>query len=211
MTTKEYLIQRKLNVLDFADQMKNITEACRKMGVSRQHYYDIKNTLAEEGIEGLMEKTRRVARTKNRFDSKIEDAILDYSLHNPTHGQIRVSNELNRKHNWTISGGGVRSVWLRHQLELKALRLKRLEKWSMENTGLLTESQIKALEEQKEEKQAHGEIETHHSGFLVAQDSYYVTSKVLGKFISKPVLILIQILALQNSIRIKLRQWPLSF
>ncbi|GAB4009964.1 MAG: hypothetical protein Fur0010_01630 [Bdellovibrio sp.] len=30
------------------------------------------------------------------------------------------------------------------------------------------------MEEQKEEKQAHGEIETHHSGFLVAQDSYYV-------------------------------------
>jgi hypothetical protein len=44
MTTKEYLIQRKLNVLDFADQMKNISEACRKIGVSRQHYYDIKNT-----------------------------------------------------------------------------------------------------------------------------------------------------------------------
>ena len=65
MTTKEYLISRKLNVLDFADQMKNISEACRKMGVSRQHYYDIKNTLAEEGIEGLIEKTRKVARIKS--------------------------------------------------------------------------------------------------------------------------------------------------
>ena len=71
MTTKEYLISRKLNVLDFADQMKNISEACRRIGVSRQHYYDIKNTLAEEGIEGLMEKTRKGARLKNRFDSKI--------------------------------------------------------------------------------------------------------------------------------------------
>lgn len=30
------------------------------------------------------------------------------------------------------------------------------------------------MEEQKEEKFAHGEIETYHSGFLVAQDSYYV-------------------------------------
>ena len=174
MTTKEYLISRKLNVLDFADQMKNISEACRKIGVSRQHYYDIKNTLAEEGIEGLMEKTRKGARIKNRFDSKIEDAILDYCLHNPTHGQVRVANELNRKHNWTMSGGGVRSVWLRHNLEVKGLRLKRLEQWAAENSGLLTESQIKAMEEQKEEKQAHGEIETHHSGFLFSQDTYYV-------------------------------------
>ncbi len=49
-----------------------------------------------------------------------------------------------------------------------------MEKWSAETNGILTESQIKALEEQKEEKQAHGEIETHHSSFLLAQDSYYV-------------------------------------
>lgn len=174
MTEKQYLISRKLNVLDFADQMKNISEACRKLGVSRQHYYDIKNTLAEEGVEGLMEKTRKVARIRNRLAPEIEDAILEYSLHQPTHGQKRVANELNRKHNWKISDGGVRSVWLRHGLEVKSLRLKRLEKWAAENHGLLTESQIQAMEEQKEEKLAHGEIETHHSGFLVAQDSYYV-------------------------------------
>jgi ACT domain-containing protein len=59
VTEKQYLISRKLNVLDFADQMKNISEACRRLGVSRQHYYDIKSTLAEEGVEGLMEKTRK--------------------------------------------------------------------------------------------------------------------------------------------------------
>lgn len=174
MTEKQYLIQRKLNVLDFADQMKNISEACRKLGVSRQHYYDIKSTLAEEGVEGLMEKTRKVARVRNRVSLEIENAILDYSLHEPTHSQKRVANELNRKHGWKISDGGVRSVWLRHQLEVKGLRLTRFEKQSAENHGLLTESQLKALEEQKEEKQANCEIETHHSGFLVAQDSYYV-------------------------------------
>lgn len=121
-----------------------------------------------------MEKTRSVARVRNRLSQEIEDAILDYSLHQPTHGQKRVANELNRKHNWKISDGGVRSVWLRHALEVKSLRLKRLEKWASENHGLLTESQLKAMEEQKEEKQACGEIETHHSGFLVSQDSYYV-------------------------------------
>lgn len=121
-----------------------------------------------------MEKTKKVARERNRFPKEVEDAILAYSLLEPTHGQVRVANELNRKNNWSISGGGVRTVWLRHQLEKKFLRLKRLEKWSAENHGLLTESQIKAMEEQKEEKKAHGEIETHHSGFLFAQDSYYV-------------------------------------
>ncbi|GAB4009962.1 MAG: hypothetical protein Fur0010_01620 [Bdellovibrio sp.] len=140
VTEEQYLISRKLNVLDFADQMRNISEACRRLGVSRQHYYDIKNTLAEEGVEGLMEKTRKVARIRNRLAPEIEQAILDYSLQEPTHGQKRVANELNRKHGWQISDGGVRSVWLRHGLEIKSLRLKRLEKWSAENHGLLTES-----------------------------------------------------------------------
>lgn len=174
MTEKQYLISRKLNVLDFADQMKNISEACRRLGVSRQHYYDIKNTLAEEGVEGLMEKTRKVARVRNRCAPEVEEAILAYSLEFPTQGQQRTANELNRRHGWKISAGGVRSIWLRHGLEVKSLRLKRLEAWAAENHGLLSESQLKAMEEQKEEKQAHGEIETHHSGFLFAQDTYYV-------------------------------------
>jgi hypothetical protein len=39
---------------------------------------------------------------------------------------------------------------------------------------IFTENQLKALERAKEEKQAHGEIETAHSGYLPAQDTYYV-------------------------------------
>lgn len=96
MNEKQYLIQRKLIVLDFADQMKNISEACRKLGVSRQHYNDIKSTLPEEGVEGLMEKTHKVARVRNLVSVEIENAILDYSFHEPTHGQKRVANELIR-------------------------------------------------------------------------------------------------------------------
>jgi len=49
-----------------------------------------------------------------------------------------------------------------------------LEKWSAEKNNILSESQVQALEEQKQEKEAHGEIETHHAGFLFAQDTYYV-------------------------------------
>ena len=90
------------------------------------------------------------------------------------HGQQRVANELNRANGWNVSGGGIRSFWLRNKLETKELRIKRLEAHSSKNGTILTEAQIKALELQKEEKQAYGEIETHHSGFLFSQDTYYV-------------------------------------
>jgi transposase InsO family protein len=130
-------------------------------------------TLEEEGIEGLLEKARNKPRIANRVAPEIEEKVLEYSLHYPTHGQARVSNEL-KKEGIIISPGGVRSIWLRHGLENRRLRLKRLEKWAAEEGKVLTESQVRALEEAKEEEEARGEIESYHPGFLVGQDTVYV-------------------------------------
>ena len=72
------------------------------------------------------------------------------------------------------------------QKRLKALSAK------VEQEGIiLDENQVAALEEAKEEKQAHGEIEPYYPGFLVAQDTYYVGNiKGVDTFISRPSLIL---------------------
>ena len=103
----------------------------------------------------------------------MKQKVLDYSLEYPTHGQVPVANEL-KKIGVQVSAGGIRSIWLRHNLQTKAKRLKRLEKWAAENTGVLTESQVQALEDAREQKEAHGEVESHHPGFLLAQDTCYI-------------------------------------
>ncbi len=175
MNQDQYIIQRKLNIIDLAETLGNISKACRNLGVSRQHYYDIKEAIKSDGIQGVLEKSRNTPRHKNRVAPEVEQAILDYSLEFPTHGQVRVSNELLRQKGIRVSGGGVRGVWLRHSLENKALRLKNLEKWAAQNTAVLTESQVHALEIAKEDKELEcGEIETHHPGFMLGQDTYYV-------------------------------------
>ena len=173
MTQSQYLIQRKLNVVDLAKTLGNISESCRRLGVSRQHYYDIKTALKEDGIEGLAEKSRRVPRVRNRVAIETEERLLQYALEFPTHGQTRTSNEL-LKLGFTISPFGVRSVWTRHSLVTTKDRLKRLEKYSAETGAVLTESQVEALEEAKQEKELCGEIETFHPGFLLGQDTLYV-------------------------------------
>ena len=173
MTQGQYIISRKLNIVELGSTLGNISEACRKLGISRQHYYDIKTAIEEEGLEGLLEKSRRAPRIGNRVAPEIEQKVLAYSLDYPTHGQTRTANEL-KKLGVILSAGGVRSIWLRHDLHIKSLRLKRLEQWAAEHANILTESQVQALEQAKAEKEAHGEVESPHPGFLVAQDTYYV-------------------------------------
>lgn len=41
----------------------------------------------------------------------------------------------------------------------------------------LTEPQLAALEQAKSVKEAHGEIDTQHPGYLGSQDTYYVASE----------------------------------
>lgn len=173
MTQQQYIIKRKVNVVELAQTLGSISGACRKLQVSRQHFYDIKKAIQEEGIDGLIEKARNKPRYANRVSEEIEVKILEYCLEYPTQGQVRVANEL-AKLNFIVSAGGVRGVWLRHGLERKGQRLKRLEKWAAETGGILTESQVQALEQAKEEREAHGEIETFHPGFLLGQDTFYV-------------------------------------
>jgi transposase InsO family protein len=173
MTQAQYIISRKVNILELGRTLGNVSEACRKLGVSRQHYYDIRAAIQEEGLEGLLEKSRRAPRVGNRVPEEVERAVLDYSLEFPTHGQVRVSNELKRR-GIQVGTCGVRGVWQRHNLLTKKFRLKRLEEWAAENVGILTESQVAALEEAKAEREVYGEVESPHPGFLLGQDTCYV-------------------------------------
>lgn len=125
------------------------------------------------GQLALKEISRSKPLLKNRVEKDIEDAVVAYAVQEPAHGQQRASNEL-RKKGVSVGPSTVRCVWLRHDLETFQKRLKALEAKVAQDGLILTEAQVAALERKKEEEQSKGEIETHHPGYLGAQDTYYV-------------------------------------
>tara|TARA_Y100000590_G_C15649992_1_gene988346 strand:- start:355 stop:1437 length:1083 start_codon:yes stop_codon:yes gene_type:complete len=175
------IIKNKVGLLNLAQELGNISKACKVMGFSRDTFYRYQNAVEEGGVESLINKSRRKPNVKNRIDPTIEDAVIKLAIDEPAWGQVRVSNEL-RKQAISVSPAGVRNIWLRHDLENMKKRLKALEEKVAKEGIVLTESQLKIMEQKKLEKEAFGEIETEHPGYLGSQDTFYVgTLKGVGR------------------------------
>lgn len=173
MTNEQKVIKNKLGLLNLAQTLGNVSQACKVIGFSRDSFYRFRDLYEQGGEAALQEISRKKAVLKNRVDPVIEKAVLDFALAQPSYGQHRVSNEL-RKQGIFVSGAGVRSIWLRHDLQTFDRRLKALSAKVAQDGLILTEDPLQALERARCEKQAHGEIETEHPGYLGCQDTYYV-------------------------------------
>jgi transposase InsO family protein len=181
MTAQEQIIKRKLSLLQLAEELGNVSKACDIMGYHRDSFYEIRRAFQIGGTAALVE-SRRGPRNPhpNRVSEEIENAILDYSLKCPTHGPVRTANEL-RLAGITVSAGGVRGVWQRHNMETRVKRLLRLEEAAQNNIVVLTESQIKLLERHSANFRCR-HIESSRPGELLNQDTFYWgTLKGVGK------------------------------
>lgn len=178
---QQNVIKHKIGLLNLAAELGNVSRACKVMGFSRDTFYRYQAAVETGGVEALIDANRRKPNIKNRVEEATEAAVAAFALEQPAFGQVRVSNEL-RKRGIFVSPSGVRSVWLRQNLESFKKRLSALEKHVAETGAVLTEAQVQALEKKQDDDIAHGEIETAHPGYLGSQDTFYVgTIKGVGR------------------------------
>lgn len=111
LNTTEKIIKHKVGLLNLAEELDNVSKACKMMGLSRDTFYRYKSAVDEGGVQALFDQNRCKPNLKNRTDPDIEQEVVKYATDYLAHGQHRVSNKL-RKRGVFISGSGVRSIWV---------------------------------------------------------------------------------------------------
>jgi transposase InsO family protein len=180
-TVAEKAARRKLNLLELANDLGNVSEACKRIGYSREQFYEIRRNYQAFGSDGLLDKVRGPKNPHpNRATEEQEKAVLEYCLKYPVHGALKVSQQLIL---WGvhIGVGAIRGIWIRHNILLKHQRLLRLEQHCKNSNIELNENHIKLLEKfDPEFRERH--IKADFTGHLVSLDTFMVGNlKGIGK------------------------------
>ncbi len=91
MSARDKLIKARVGMLALAEELQNITLACRRVGISRSHYYEIKQAFEQFGTDGPAPRPRRKPRMPNQTPPELEPnrtrrALLGACPSNGVHG-----------------------------------------------------------------------------------------------------------------------------
>jgi transposase InsO family protein len=180
MTAKKKIAQKRLTLLQLAEKLRNVSEACRHHGVSRSQFYEYKRAFQERGFEGLMDQPPIPKSFPNETPSEVKEKVVERSLEHPAWGPVHIGDHL-RLEGVSVSPSTVRNIWLKEHMETRYKRLLRLEEKKNGQDVELTEEQIKLLEKAnpcfRERK-----VESPYPGYLLCQDTFLVgTLKGIGR------------------------------
>jgi transposase InsO family protein len=172
MTSEEKLVQQRLSVLQLAERLDNVSEACRQRGVSRTQFYEYKRRYELHGMEGL----KNLPVTRNSHSPtrppEVKKRILTMSMEHPDWGRARLSNQL-KLDGLLVSASTVQYTLIKNDMSSKCQRLLQLEKQALQHTIELTSELIDQIEKANPcFRERH--VESSRPAELLSQDMIYL-------------------------------------
>ena len=172
MTATAKIAKNRLSLLQLAEQLRNVSEACRRRGISRSQFYEYKRAFQERGFAGLTDLPPIPKSCPHETPTEVKDKVISLSIAHPAWGPVHVSDQL-RLAGISVSPATVRNLWLKEGLETKYKRILRLEEEQHGHEIELTEEQIRLLEKANPcFRERH--VESPYPGYLLSQDTFSV-------------------------------------
>ena len=80
MTAKKKIAQKRLTLLQLADRIRNVSEACRHHGISRSQFYEYKRAFQERGFDGLVDRPPIPKSFPSETPPEFRDKVIALSI-----------------------------------------------------------------------------------------------------------------------------------
>ena len=168
----EKLAHRRMTVLELAERLGNVSEACRRGGIDRTSFYDWKRRFQLHGLDGLKDLPPIAKSHPMATPPEVVARIEELALAHPAYGCNRVEAML------ALEGRRVSAITVQKILNDKALgtrheRWLALERQNAERAIELTPEQAAFLEKLNPcFRERH--VESGRPGELLSQDTFMV-------------------------------------
>lgn len=172
MNAEEKVARQRLSVLQLAETLGSVSDACRQRGMTRTMFYEYKKRFQTHGLEGLKDLPPIHKSHPFTTPPEVVQRILELSLAHPGKGCKFISDLLKLEGPY-VSGPTVQNILDKHGMGTRFERLLKLEAKHLEEGLELNAEQVAAIEKANPcFRERH--VESSRPGELLSADTFFV-------------------------------------